>query len=110
MNTSRAGEPSRILQLLRSCCVLGALALSLTGRAEPAAVGTISGTVRNAGTGEFLNGAEVRIVGADLVTTTQRDGRFTLSRVPAGSQRVRVFYTGLDPQESAVAVTPGEML
>jgi hypothetical protein len=70
--------------------------------------GTISGRVSSAATGEFLEGAEVRVVGTDLVTTTQRDGSFAFSRVPAGTQRIKVFYTGLDVQEAEVLVKAGE--
>ena len=69
--------------------------------------GTVSGRVSSAATGEFLEGAEVRVVSPDLVTTTQRDGSFALSRVPAGVHRVRVFYTGLDVQEAEVLVQAG---
>lgn len=70
--------------------------------------GTISGRVSSAATGEFLDGAEVRVTGTDLVTTTQRDGSYALSRVPAGVHRVKVFYTGLDVQEAEVRVKAGE--
>jgi len=75
--------------------------------AQSPGAGEVSGTVRNAVTGDFLSGAEVRVLGTDLATLTQRDGSFLFSRVPVGSQRVRVFYTGLDPQETPVAVTAG---
>ena len=70
--------------------------------------GTVSGRVSSAATGEFLDGAEVRVVGTDLVTTTQRDGSFAFSRVPAGVHRVKVFYTGLDVHEAEVLVKAGE--
>jgi hypothetical protein len=70
--------------------------------------GTVSGRVSSAATGEFLEGAEVRVIGTDLVTSTQRAGAFALSRVPAGVHRLRVFYTGLDVQEAEVLVKAGE--
>ena len=85
---------------------LAGLMLLLPARAQIAGTGTINGTVRNEGTGEFLDGAEVRIVGTERVTTTQRDGSFAFTGVPAGRQQLRAFYTGLDVQETTVTVTP----
>ena len=92
---------------LRLACLVGALALTSGLPAQPGGTGEIAGNVRNAKTGDFLGGAEVRVVGTDLVALTQRDGSFNLSRVPVGTQRIRAFYTGLDPQESEVRVTAG---
>ena len=84
------------------------LVLLLPARAQTAGTGTINGTVRNEGTGDFLEGAEVRIVGTERVTTTQRDGSFAFTGVPAGRQQLRAFYTGLDVQETSVVVTAGQ--
>ncbi|MFM8618848.1 MAG: carboxypeptidase regulatory-like domain-containing protein, partial [Opitutaceae bacterium] len=92
---------------LRVACLLGSLALTSGLPAQTGATGEIAGTVRNAKTGDFLRGAEVSVVGTELTTVTQRDGSFSLARVPGGRQRVRVFYTGLDPQESEVQVGAG---
>ena len=89
--------------LFRSCCLLSLLVAPVM-QAQSQSSGEVTGTVRNSATGAFLGGAEVRIVGTALVTLTQRDGSFSLGNVPAGSQRVRVFYTGLDPQEATVQV------
>jgi TonB-dependent receptor len=89
--------------LFRSCCLLSLL-VAPAMQAQSQSSGEVTGTVRNSATGAFLGGAEVRIVGTALVTLTQRDGSFSLGNVPAGAQRVRVFYTGLDPQEATVQV------
>jgi len=93
-------------------CRLRATGIFLTGlmllipaRAQPVGTGTINGTVRNEGTGDFLEGAEVRIVGTERVTTTQRDGSFAFAGVPAGRRQLRAFYTGLDVQVTTVVVT-----
>lgn len=53
--------------------------------------------VSNATTGNLLEGAEVSIPALGLRTITNRDGSFTFTRVPAGSQ-------GLEPQTSSVDV------
>lgn len=92
----------------RSLFFCASLVLSFTLQAQTGGTGTINGTVRNEGTGDFLEGAEVRIVGTERVTTTQRDGSFAFAGVPAGRQQLRAFYTGLDVQVTTVAVTAGQ--
>ena len=66
----------------RSLFRLGALFAVLGGGLTPAlaqsGTGTISGTVANAATRQFLTQAEVRIAGATQSTLTDRDGSFTL--------------------------------
>ena len=89
----------------RSGLFLASLVLSFALQAQTGGTGGIGGTVRNEGTGDFLDGAEVRIVGTERVTTTQRDGSFAFAGVPAGRQQLRAFYTGLDVQETSVVVT-----
>lgn len=86
---------------------LAALALSLASvaYAQPA-TGTISGQVLDTSTGKYLEGAEISV--SDLSTTTERDGRFTLRNVPAGSQKVVVNYPGLETSETSVEVTAGQ--
>lgn len=101
--------PRRAWAIFRRCgLVVAGLALGLALQAQSAGTGTINGTVRNEGTGEFLDGAEVRIVGTERVTTTQRDGSFAFAGVPAGRQQLRAFYTGLDVQVTTVDVTAGQ--
>ncbi len=89
----------------RSGLFFASLVLSFALQAQTGGTGAINGRARNEGTGEFLEGAEVRIVGTERVTTTQRDGSFAFAGVPAGRQQLRAFYTGLDVQEKAVVVT-----
>lgn len=96
-------------RILRQAFLFAVSLIALVGvNAQNPNLGVVSGTVRNSATGDFLDGAEVRVIGTDLVATTQRDGGFNLPRVPAGNQRVRIFYTGLNVEESAVVVKPGE--
>jgi TonB-dependent receptor len=72
--------------------------------AQPA--GQISGVVTNP-QGEFLQGAEIRLDGTELTTTTDRGGRYRLGGVPAGSRRVTASYLGLGDGVAAVTVTAG---
>ena len=79
-------------------------------RAQPSApaTGSIEGRVQNAGDGRYLNNARVSIKDTNLVTFTDEAGTYRLSGVPAGSATVRVFFTGLEEQEAAVAVASGQ--
>ena len=92
----------------RGIFVFASLVLSLALQAQTGGTGAISGTVRNEVTGDFLEGAEVRIVGTERVIMTQRDGSFAFAGVTAGRQQLRAFYTGLDVQVTAVVVTAGK--
>lgn len=76
-------------------------------RAQAAAGGAISGRVLNAGTGEYLRNAIVTVVGTPLRTVAEDGGNFTLENVPAGVQRVRFAFEGLDAKEETVSVAPG---
>lgn len=77
-----------------------------SGTASSAARGKLSGRVSNAGTGDFLAGATVSVDGTALQTTTDRSGEFSLA-LPAGTQRVTVTFTGLDPAQRTVEISSG---
>lgn len=87
--------------------LVASLVVSLLSRGQPPGDGVINGTVRNAQTNAFLEGVVLTVEGTNLSTTTQRDGSFTLSRVPAGQYTLRAFYTGLDAQATSVVVSAG---
>lgn len=76
-------------------------------RAQTANDGSISGSVHNAQTHEYLDGASVTLVGTAFSTTTERDGSFSLKQVPPGTYRLLVSYAGLDPNESTVTLGAG---
>jgi iron complex outermembrane receptor protein len=86
--------------------VSGWLAL-LGAAAAQGATGTVTGRVVNAATGAYLEGAEVA-VGNALPVLTDREGAFTVSAVAAGTQTMRVYYTGLDAGTQSVAVRGGQ--
>ncbi|MBI5768035.1 MAG: TonB-dependent receptor [Verrucomicrobia bacterium] len=71
------------------------------------ATGAITGRVLNLSTREFLSNAEVRVEGTALVATTERDGTYRLTPVPAGAAVVTVTYTGATTARSTVQVAPG---
>ena len=58
----------------------------------------------NASTGEYFERARVSVEGTSLETFTDTAGFYRLTGVPAGTARVRAFYTGLPPQVSSTTV------
>ncbi|MEO6244279.1 MAG: carboxypeptidase regulatory-like domain-containing protein, partial [Opitutaceae bacterium] len=101
---------SLLPSLVRLCLAAGcALAFTLVAHGQNSATGTIEGRVFDSGRGEYLERARLTIEGTRLETFTDESGQYRLTNVPAGSARVRVFFTGLLPQTDAVAVVPGQI-
>ncbi|MGH7500483.1 MAG: SusC/RagA family TonB-linked outer membrane protein [Longimicrobiales bacterium] len=69
--------------------------------------GTIAGTVLDEETQRPLLGAQVSIPGTSLGALVDRDGRFTVSGVPAGEATVRVERIGYGANEQTVTVPGG---
>ncbi len=88
-------------------CVGATLALAATLRAQAPATGTIEGRVFDSGRGEYLVNARLTVEGTTLEAFTDEAGQYRLTGVPAGAARVRVFFTGLNPQTAAVTVAAG---
>jgi TonB-dependent receptor len=82
---------------------LAAAFLLLVVAAAAQTGGVLSGVVTNP-RGEFVTGAEVRLLGVG-VTTTDDAGRFRFGNVPAGPQQVSVSYLGFEPYAATVEVT-----
>lgn len=76
-------------------------------QAQGAGTGVITGHVLNQGTGEYLRNAVVNVVGTEITATAEAGGAYTLAGVPAGPQRVRFTYVGLDAKEESVDVVAG---
>jgi iron complex outermembrane recepter protein len=84
-----------------------ALVSGTHAHAQPSAsVGAIEGRVFNSRSGEYLETARVTIEGTDLEALTGPGGAYRLV-VPAGSVRVKAFFTGFEPLVEAVRVTAG---
>ena len=56
--------------------------------------GSISGRVTDVDTGDPLVGANVIVVGTNLGAATDVNGEYSISRVPAGAQRLNANYIG----------------
>jgi TonB-dependent receptor len=67
--------------------------------------GDVRGTVTDAEEIVSIRAAEVRIVELDRVATTERDGGFSFSGVPAGTYTLEVSYVGAATQTQTVTVS-----
>ncbi len=83
---------------------------TLAAAQQPAAAtGTIAGTVTDSATGTPVPGAQASIVGTTLGAVTGPDGRYTITRVPAGTHRVQIRRLGFQLREvTGVVVAAGE--
>ncbi len=91
-------------------CALPFLLFSLLLVASPALAqetGTVTGTVRRAADGEALSSVSVTVQSTGISTITNTDGRYTLRRMPTGSQTIVFRWLGYKPTEVAVTVDPG---
>lgn len=75
-----------------------------TPAGAPRAPGAITGTVSQAGSGDYLDGASVSIPALDLSTVVDRTGRFSLVGVPAGTHDVVIRYVGYPDARRTVTV------
>lgn len=100
-----ASDYPLIDRFLRQSAIATLLAISALDAQSN--TGSVSGVVSNAKTGAFLPGAIVQIVGANLAGETDREGRFRIVSVPAGSQIIRISYLGLNPRDLPVEVPAG---
>lgn len=72
--------------------------------------GTITGRVVADGTLEPLVGAQVSILGTNLGTLTNAEGRYLIAGVPDGEVTVRAQRIGYGGQEKTVTVVTGETI
>src|SRR6185295_17449194 len=92
-------QPSVLRRIFRLCGLLAAVSSAAFAQSR----GIVAGQVSNAATSSFLEGAEITVVGAAVVTLTDRDGSFELV-LPPGPATLVVNYTGLEPKSVPVVV------
>ncbi len=85
--------------------ICGSLLIAANAMAGPTA--TVSGFVYDKSNGETLIGATVYLKNTKLGTTTNSNGYFVISGVPAGKDTLVVSYLGYDRSETAVDLAPG---
>src|SRR5437867_5040200 len=69
--------------------------------------GSVTGTVRDAGSGAPLAAVTVTVVGTRFSGASQTDGRYAISGVPPGSYRIRVRMLGYTAALTSVTVQDG---
>ncbi|MDO8540304.1 MAG: TonB-dependent receptor [Opitutaceae bacterium] len=93
-----------------TCIHAATTAEPATTRSPVPAAGSITGRIQNAVIGRYLTNARISIKGTDIVGFTDEFGVYRLPAVPAGPVVVEVFYTGMDPRQTALDVAPGQTL
>ena len=73
--------------------------------AAAAQAGELAGRVSDASGESPLQGARVQIVELNREAISERDGRYRITNVPAGSYTVRAEYVGADDAQATVTVT-----
>src|SRR5262245_57675635 len=87
---------------------LGILLILVCAPGVYAQTGTVSGQVVEKNSKTALTRAQVSVNGADIVTTTDPSGRFTLLGIPEGTAKITASYLGLTSQTSEVQVVAGK--
>lgn len=72
-----------------------------------AQVSKVTGVVVSAEDGEPIIGASVLVVGTNLGTVADIDGKYTIANVPVDAKHLRVSYVGMETQQ--VTIKPGVM-
>ncbi|MBI4623576.1 MAG: carboxypeptidase regulatory-like domain-containing protein [Verrucomicrobia bacterium] len=103
-------KPKNPLALVTSWIALALISGPAAQAADGSAAGMIEGRAMNSRNGEYLENARVTVEGTALEAFTDSRGHYRLGNVPAGTVKVRVFFTGLDPLTETVAVVPGELV
>ena len=95
------------MRILRSI----AAALLLVWGAVPATAqdptGTVAGQITDQATGQPLGGVEVHVVGTNFRTLSDDQGRYLITRVPAGEHTVRASLLGYGQARQTVTVAGG---
>ncbi|HSU14573.1 SusC/RagA family TonB-linked outer membrane protein [Longimicrobium sp.] len=93
---------------MRRNVVLSVFAALLAGGPLYAQTGQVTGSVTSSEGARALSGAAVTVAGTTLRAVTGPDGRYTLSGVPAGTQRLTATVLGHAPATQSVAVAAGQ--
>lgn len=97
--------PVSLRRIFRIAVLSGVLALA--AEAQESGTGSISGRVLNPVSREYLARAEVTASSTGAVVFTDNNGKYTLSRLPAGPVTVTVSYTGFSTAMAVVNVAAG---
>ena len=105
---TRCSTPLAFVRIATGLLALILSEFSSAADASATRTGSLSGLVAFATNGEVLERARVTVDGTSLATLTDSLGLYTFPSVPAGTARIRVFYTGLTPETATVVVNAGQ--
>ena len=88
--------------------LLLALALVFTALPRTLDAQSITGTVRDQGTGDPVASAQVFLEGLNLGALTQANGSYTIGDVPAGSHTLTVQFLGYRSESVVVTIVAGQ--
>ena len=117
MQAIRKNVPIGVISLMRAirstaliCSILAIATMAATPTLLWGQTGTLSGTLVDGETGETLIGANVLVTELTQGTTTDLDGRYTISGIPAGDYTVQLSYIGFQTVTvNAVTISAGEV-
>lgn len=69
---------------------------------------SVTGVVRNANTGQTLQGVSITVAASDRETTTDEFGRFMIGGLADGEHVLNFNYIGVDPVSRSIVVKGGE--
>jgi len=88
--------------VLLLACLLAGIGLTIAQTPK-----TITGVVISEEDNQPVVGASVLVKGTAIGTTTNVDGKFTISNVPSSARTLKISYIGMKAQE--VSIKPGTM-
>jgi len=94
----------RLRSFLSRLALPALFAIGVSPLAAAAQQGSVTGRVTDASTGQPIAAAQVSLVGTNIGTLTNSDGRYTMRNVAAGSHVVRVLRVGFVEQRQPVTV------
>lgn len=80
----------------------------LAGRLAAQGTGVLTGTVKDAATGQPIVSAQVNIFGTTTGTATNADGQFTIRGLAAGTVTVRVLRIGYAERRQTATIVSGQ--
>src|SRR5882762_9095800 len=105
---TRSMNVFRIRPLLGGAAAILLLAGFAAGPVQ-AQRGSVTGQVTDKSNQQAVTGASVLVVGTNLQGRTNRDGRYTITNVPAGQYQVQVRLIGYATATNPVSVTAGQI-